>query len=157
MTKIITAAGIMLCSSSLAMGQAMLGYAATAAASAPSAASASKASQSASQVLHKVSGSLRSAAANGRSTVIGQPERASIVRPPAWPVDSRPLAAEDFRGVSQGAEKNVVFEKLGSPTSKVLIPEEGKMVELYRYSRGGTILGTVRIVDGTVDRVDFIN
>ena len=36
-------------------------------------------------------------------------------------------------------------------------PEEGKMVELYRYRRGGTILGTVRIVDGTVDRVDFIN
>jgi hypothetical protein len=135
----------------------MLEYGMAAAGGSAAGAAANPLSKSITKTLGNVSGTLDKAA-----WTTGQPARSEIrgtveIRPTAYPVDVKPLKPGDFQNLTRGAGREAVLAKLGSPSSRILMPEEGKMVELYRYAREGKVLGTVRIVDGAVDQVDSLH
>ena len=63
------------------------------------------------------------------------------------------IALEALESVKAGTKKSDVVQILGEPLSKLSIPEDGALVETYRYNvaHGGT--GTVHIVNGIVASV----
>ncbi|WP_321471710.1 hypothetical protein [uncultured Paludibaculum sp.] len=61
--------------------------------------------------------------------------------------------SQEFAKLTAGAPKHEVTERLGAPSYKIVIPDEGHLVEIYRYSSRGADLGRVRVVDGTVTEV----
>jgi hypothetical protein len=65
------------------------------------------------------------------------------------------MTAEDLHSISQGAARDEVVEKLGTPMARVTIPEEGRFVEVYYYQNRGETLGAVRLDDGAVSEVQL--
>ena len=43
--------------------------------------------------------------------------------------------------------------KLGVPSGRITLPEDGHTIEIYQYSANGASLGTVRLSDGRVSSV----
>lgn len=62
-------------------------------------------------------------------------------------------SVRDFAMLAPGATKREVTERLGAPSYKIVIPDDGHLVEIYRYANRGSDLGRVRVVDGTVAEV----
>ncbi len=83
------------------------------------------------------------------------------VLPPA-PVEPAPQpmpvpfvpSQEDVTAIAPGTSRAEVITRLGTPASKVLMAEEGKLVETYHYRTKGGGFGRVRLVDGTVSAVN---
>lgn len=74
--------------------------------------------------------------------------------PPMVRASMRPAPTpQEFAMVAPGAAKREVVERLGAPAYKIVIPDEGHLVEIYRYTEHGRDLGRVRVVDGTVAEV----
>lgn len=65
---------------------------------------------------------------------------------PAAPVEVRQPSAEDLQAVSAGATRDQLADRMGRPSAKITMAEDGKLVEVYTYRNAGT----VRLVDGTV-------
>ena len=64
----------------------------------------------------------------------------------------RVATAEDLKTLSSGTSKAEVL-KLGAPSSRVTMFEEGHLVEIFRYQARDAAFGTVRLSDGSVTSV----
>lgn len=60
---------------------------------------------------------------------------------------------EAFEKVAVGMPAEKLEATLGPPAFRVVVPEEGRLVELYQYSAKGRDVGSVRVVDGKVAAV----
>jgi len=62
------------------------------------------------------------------------------------------MSPEDLRGVSTGMTRTDVL-KLGAPSSKITMFEDGHVVELYSYHQNGQKFGGLKLTDGVVSGV----
>ncbi len=60
---------------------------------------------------------------------------------------------EALEKLAVGAPAEELEAKLGLPAFRVVVPEEGRLVEIYQYSAKGRDVGSVRVVDGKVAEV----
>ena len=71
--------------------------------------------------------------------------------PPAPPLPE--VVPEAFRQIKPGLKREELLSTVGTPSSKITIPESDRTIEIYRYRANGGTLGTVRLVDGKVTEV----
>ncbi len=83
----------------------------------------------------------------------GIPQPAAVVIQAA-PIPVRRLSEEDIRAIQAGAGRGEVIAKLGQPASLVTIPDEGHLLESFKYVAGGQWVGTIRLDNGAVVQVD---
>lgn len=91
------------------------------------------------------------------------PAGSTAVRRPSsspWPAAVDPKTAETTRATAEafaklepGVSAAELEALLGPPSFRVLMPLDGKLVELLEYTAGRKPLGTVRVVDGKVAEV----
>jgi hypothetical protein len=62
------------------------------------------------------------------------------------------MSPEDLRGVSTGTTRADVL-KLGAPSSKITMFEDGHVVEQYSYYQNGQKFGGLKLTDGVVSNV----
>ena len=62
----------------------------------------------------------------------------------------RQLTASDFAAIKTGESLESVLGALGTPGSRVTIPDEGHLIEILTYSNGDERVGSVRIDNGQV-------
>jgi hypothetical protein len=84
-------------------------------------------------------------AAPERPVVVAVP----VVVPPPPPPD---VTADDLKTLASGMQRAEVL-KLGAPSSRITMFEEGHLLEIYRYQAKDTMLGVVRLTDGSVSNV----
>ena len=77
--------------------------------------------------------------------------RVYAIMPPAPPLPE--VVPESFRQIKPGLKREELLANVGTPSSRITIPETGKLVEIYRYRANGGMLGSVRLVDGKVTEV----
>lgn len=70
---------------------------------------------------------------------------------PPPPVTPAPVpvyqpTAEDLQSLNTGATRDQLADRMGKPSAKITMAEDGKLVEVYTYRNAGS----VRVVDGTV-------
>ena len=95
-------------------------------------------------------GSSRNAAARG-SSKDGRPRQAAAGAREEAPLS--PPTPEAFARVEVGMRAQEVDALLGRAFSRILLPVEGRLVEMRRYHAGGRDLGGVKLVDGKVAEV----
>lgn len=88
------------------------------------------------------------AAAQEAEPVLAPVSAEAPVPPPVTPT------AEALAQLPQGASSQDVMARLGVPASKITMDDGGHLLEIYQYRTNGAVLGTVRIVDGTVASVN---
>jgi hypothetical protein len=68
--------------------------------------------------------------------------------------DPVPIAVtpQELRSVSHGMSRSEVL-KLGVPTARVLMFDDGHLIEIFRYQDHDNMLGVVRLTDGSVDSI----
>ena len=62
--------------------------------------------------------------------------------------------ARDLASVEAGTTREDLVARLGAPSARVLIPEDGQLREVYHFTAGGVHLGTVRLTDGEVSTIE---
>ena len=72
------------------------------------------------------------------------------VAPPPPPPPQ--MTAEDLKQVAPGASREDVL-KLGEPSARIAMIEDGHLVEVFNYMAHGENLGRVRLTDGAVASV----
>jgi hypothetical protein len=73
---------------------------------------------------------------------------------PATPIPPPPtMTPEAFKKIVAGMSKPEVL-RLGDPSSKIAMFEDGHMVEMFSYRAGGQRYGRLRLEDGTVVAVE---
>ena len=100
-----------------------------------------------------------------RIWIVPTTEPSAKIRPKAEhaaPVDlSQPVVTvpppvvptlESLASIGSGAKREDL-SKLGDPAYKMSIPDDGHLVEVYRYQANGKDVGTVRLRDGVVTAV----
>jgi hypothetical protein len=60
------------------------------------------------------------------------------------------LTLEALAGINVGMKQQQVVQKLGPPASKLTLPEEGELIETYRYRIVNSKITIVRFSNGTV-------
>jgi hypothetical protein len=60
---------------------------------------------------------------------------------------------EELAKVTAGTSSQDLVARLGVPSSKISMQEDGHLLEIFRYSVPGSDLGSVRVVDGAVTEV----
>jgi hypothetical protein len=84
------------------------------------------------------------------------PERAAkpaIEPAPVTPAPPVPeITADDLKHVTAGMQREEVL-KLGAPSARITMSEEGHLIEIYRYQAKETTLGVIRLTDGAVSNV----
>jgi hypothetical protein len=91
--------------------------------------------------------------ASARKAVSAQDLPPPPIAPPPTPAISAPqITADDLSHVTSGMQRKDVL-KLGEPTSRVSMFDEGHLLEIYRYQASDTTLGVVRLTDGAVSTV----
>lgn len=73
------------------------------------------------------------------------------------PANEKEPTAEQFEKVAVGMTSEELLAALGQPSFRVVVPEEGRLVEICEYSSRGSPLGSVRMVDGKVTEVRRAN
>lgn len=71
-----------------------------------------------------------------------------LVLPPPPP----PVTSGDLRTLASGTPRAEVL-KLGAPSSRVTMVDDGHLVEIYRYQTRDSAVGEVRLSDGSVSGV----
>jgi hypothetical protein len=83
------------------------------------------------------------------------PVAAPVVEPPP-PVIAPPpppdVTADDLKHLTSGMQRADVL-KLGSPSSRITMFEEGHLLEIFRYQAKDMTLGVVRLTDGSVSNI----
>jgi len=91
----------------------------------------------------------------GKAVARTQAESAEpLVAIPAPEPPAREPALEDFLSVKTGTKEQDLRASLGTPTSKVTIPDDGHLIEILRYTAGGQLLGVIRVDNGEVVNVE---
>ena len=65
----------------------------------------------------------------------------------------RSPSPEDIAQIEQGTTRDQLLTKLGAPSSRVFIPEDGGLLEIYSYRSADGHIGTIRLTDGSVTSV----
>jgi hypothetical protein len=82
-----------------------------------------------------------------------EPPPPAIEPPPAPALPPPPqMTADDLKHVTSGMQRNDVL-KLGEPSSRISMVDEGHLLEIYRYQGKDKTLGVVRLTDGAVSTV----
>jgi hypothetical protein len=63
------------------------------------------------------------------------------------------ITADDVAKITEGVKREEVLARLGTPASKIMMFEDGKVLEIYRYANRDQSLGAVRLLDGAVTSV----
>ena len=71
---------------------------------------------------------------------------------PAPPPPPPQMTAEDLKQVAPGSSREDLL-KLGAPSARITMIEDGHLVEVYNYIAHGENLGRVRLTDGAVASV----
>jgi hypothetical protein len=77
---------------------------------------------------------------------------ASVPAPAPPPEPVRPTS-EAIANLQAGASRDQVVNQLGAPSAKISMFEDGRLVEIYRFSNGGSTVGSVRLANGSVESV----
>ncbi len=72
-----------------------------------------------------------------------------VVAPPPPPPD---VTADDLKHVTSGMQRTEVL-KLGAPSSRITMFEEGHLLEIFRYQAKDMTLGDVRFTAGSVSNI----
>jgi hypothetical protein len=72
-----------------------------------------------------------------------------VVAPPPPPPD---VTADDLKLVKSGMQRADVL-KMGAPSSRITMFEEGHLLEIYRYQGKDSTLGILRLTDGAVSNI----
>jgi hypothetical protein len=94
------------------------------------------------------------------AAVVGSPLTGAVPPTPvAAPVPVEPVVkeptAEELAGIQIGASEKDVVDALGVPASRVTIPDDdGHLRESYQYWAKGSQIGTVRLDNGYVVKVE---
>jgi len=72
-----------------------------------------------------------------------------LVLPPPPPPQA---TTEDLKTLASGTSKAEVL-KLGAPSSRITMIDDGHLVEIFRYQTRQTTIGVVRLSDGSVSSV----
>jgi hypothetical protein len=78
-----------------------------------------------------------------------QPESA----PAAQPAPPAAMSREALLAVAPGMSRQDLL-RLGAPSSRISMYQDGRLVEVYRYMEHNTTIGVVRLSDGAVARVE---
>jgi hypothetical protein len=81
--------------------------------------------------------------------VVTVAEVAPVVPPPPPPPQ---MTAENLKQVAPGASREDLL-KLGAPSARITMIDDGHLVEVYNYIAHGENLGRVRLTDGAVASV----
>ncbi len=88
------------------------------------------------------------------NTRMEKPQARKTSYPNVAPASSLPeVAAETFRQAKPGLKREELLTRVGTPSSKITIPDGEQLVEIYRYRANGATLGAVHLVDGKVVQV----
>ena len=80
------------------------------------------------------------------------PPAAAVVAPiPVLPPPP-PVTSDDLRTLAGGTPRAEVL-KLGAPSSRVTMVDDGHLIEIYRYQTRDSAVGEVRLSDGSVSGV----
>lgn len=83
------------------------------------------------------------------------PEPAPVAEAPKS-LETPKMTAEELAGITQGTTRADLL-RLGTPSSRITMFDDGHLVELYRYAGTQGALGTVRLSDGAVSSVRVLN
>ena len=72
---------------------------------------------------------------------------APVLPPPPPPPPVATVA--DLRGIAVGTDRSDVL-KLGVPAARIMMYEDGHLVEIFRYMSADSDIGVVRLADGAV-------
>jgi hypothetical protein len=64
------------------------------------------------------------------------------------------VTAEDLKNVAVGMTREQLL-KLGEPSGRIAMSEDGHLIEIYQYFARGSSLGRVRLTDGAVSVVQI--
>jgi tetratricopeptide (TPR) repeat protein len=105
------------------------------------------------EVVSGVAAGSAGASGSGKSPSVPAPREVSAKSPSlAVPPE---VSADDLRRVTVGMSREQLL-KLGYPDGRVTMDDdEGHLIEIYQYSAHGAGLGSIRLVDGTVSRVQI--
>jgi len=77
-----------------------------------------------------------------------------IVPPPPLPPPPPPqVTADDLKKVASGMSREELF-KLGAPASRIMMDDDGHLVETFSYASKETSFGRVKLTDGAVSKVE---
>jgi hypothetical protein len=74
--------------------------------------------------------------------------------PPPPPPPAPQVTAEDLKKVASGMSREDLL-KLGAPASRIMMEDDGHMLETFTYADRDTSLGRVRLTDGVVSKVEI--
>lgn len=154
-TPVMAAALLAALAAAPAAAQTAIEYGA-AAASKTAGAAAKGIGRSAGRILGKAGEALEGAG-HGRAGGVRAAPRATVASQvrrvePAPPVEFR-ATPEAFAKLEPGLSAAELEKLLGPPSFRMLMPEDGHLVEVLEYSAGRKPLGSVRLVDGKVAEV----
>ena len=89
-----------------------------------------------------------------RPAPAAEPEPVATLAPiPPPPPPPPPVAtAADLRTIAVGTDRGDVL-KLGVPAARIMMYEDGHLVEIFRYMSADADIGVVRLADGAVSNV----
>ena len=68
-----------------------------------------------------------------------------------------PVTADQLQAVASGASRSEVVGRLGVPSGRITMDDNGHLVEILQYSSHGVRVGSVRCNDGRVESVNTAN
>ncbi len=81
-----------------------------------------------------------------------KPEAMPAPIPPPPPPPPPVATAADLRTIVVGTDRGNLL-KLGVPAARIMMYEDGHLVEIFRYMSADTDIGVVRLTDGAVSNV----
>jgi hypothetical protein len=64
---------------------------------------------------------------------------------------------DDLRAVTNGTPRGELMARLGLPSSRITIPDDSGLLEIYRYSGADGLVGSVRLENGLVVAVQVVS
>jgi hypothetical protein len=88
------------------------------------------------------------------TTLTDESTSAPLFAPVPPPIPVHRASREEVVAIQPGTARGEVIAKLGPPASMVTIPDEGHLLETFKYVSGSSWVGTVRLDNGAVVKVD---
>lgn len=147
------------CGPGLCLGQGVVEYGAATAAKGASVPAAKKLGDGLGAILKKAGSALDASQRgavkedSGRTVLPSSAAKAGSPTAKAQPVSEKEPSAEAFEKVTPGMTSEELQAALGKPSIRIVLPEDGRLVEICGYSAKGRELGSIRLVDGKVAEV----
>ncbi len=144
-------------------GQAVVEYGTATAAKGAAAPAAKKLGDGLGAILKKAGSALdpvQKGSGGAGSTRVPPPSASVASAVPASrskPAQEKEPTAEQFEKVTVGMTSEELQAAIGKPAFRIVVPENGRLVDICEYSAKGISLGTVRMVDGKVTEIRRAN